>query len=91
MVEKSEENQTEYSLPMMFSGIFIALVSSCMVFDHKMIKNFTIVDWFRIVHILSLFSTSFIEEEHQTIYFIATTFVATLLVKKDQKKTDIIR
>jgi hypothetical protein len=87
MVEKFEENQTEYSLPMMFSGIFIALVSSWMVFDHDLIKNFTIIDWLRIVHILSLFSTSFIEEEHQTIYFIATTFVATLLVKKDQFKS----
>ena len=87
MVEKFEENQTEYSLPMMFSGIFIAFFSSWMVFDHDLIKNFTIIDWLRIVHILSLFSTSFIEEEHQTIYFIATTFVATLLVKKDQFKS----
>ena len=43
------------------------------LFSNGLVKVFQSIPYWRYLHIISLQSTSFIEEEHQTIYFIATT------------------
>ena len=85
MIEKFEENLTEHSLPMMYLGILMALVSCCWTFlSFESISDLTPIDFLRILHILSLLSTSFIEEEHQPIYFISMTYIASLLMRKEE-------
>merc|ERR1719510_72810 len=66
----------------MILGIFVALISCWISFDFEWMSHWTMIDFFRILHILSLLSTSFIEEEHQPIYFFLVTFVSSLLIKK---------
>ena len=85
MIEKFEENLTEHSLPMMSFGILMALLSCCWtILNFESISNLTLIDFLRILHILSLLSTSFIEEEHQPIYFISMTYIASLLMRKEE-------
>lgn len=81
LLEKYQENLTEYNVPMLIFGISLAL-ATCLktLFDLK--NGFGIVDFVRILHILSFLSTSFIEEEHQSIYFFSMTILAFLTLKE---------
>lgn len=76
MVEKYEENLTEYNLTLMIIGALLAMTSCFLSFEGHFIKHISLEDGLRCFHILSLLSTSFIEEEHQTIYFIIVTIFA---------------
>lgn len=76
VIEKYEENLTEYNLPLMMIGALLAVMSCYLSFGGDFISNLSMENGFRFLHILSLLSTSFIEEEHQTIYFIVMSILA---------------
>lgn len=76
VIETYEENLTQYNLPLMITGALLALMSCVLSYDGDLINHLTIENGFRFVHIMSLHSTSFIEEEHQTIYFIVMSILA---------------
>ncbi len=83
-VEEYEANFTQFDVKLMVAGICLAQLSSFWSFDPLFLTRE--INWLRLMHILSLFSTSFIEEEHQGIYLFAMTILTFLLIHAKGKE-----
>ena len=91
MVEVMEETAAEYNLTFMLVGITLSLLCCYVLVTDDPYRAMASVTLWRHLHILSLGSTSFIEEEHQTIYFMTSTiFVAHLLASFGMNKAKVL-
>ena len=80
--------------------LLLVLVSFCIRMDRSLLKkvksplsgNFSSTSVFllvsSLVHSVSLLSSSFVEEEHQTVYFLYSTFLLLLLL--EQRKVKVV-
>merc|ERR1719510_493101 len=75
MVETYEEEFTEFNIPLMVFAAILAFMPCYLLFQHWHLSWMSLVAFFRILHIFSQLSTSFIEEEHQVIYFMTMTIL----------------
>ena len=71
--EEFEKKMVEYNLSFMVLGILISFVTCALTFKKEFLaRKF---NYFCVLHILSFNSTSFIEEEYLTMYYIGSTVI----------------
>ena len=77
-IEEFEKKMVEYNLSFMILGIVISFVTCAMAFQTEFLTQK--FNYFCVLHILSLISTSFIEEEYLTMYFIGSTVILLKMI-----------
>ena len=84
-IEEFEKKMVEYNLSFMTLGILISFVTCALSFEKEFLTQK--FNYFCVLHILSFNSTSFIEEEYLTMYYIGSTVILLKILnsRKDLK------